>query len=420
MTYILLCLIAWACSEPEQEVGVTITDPTGSGDTLTGQVTRVESPDETPTVAPVVVGAARLTEYLPQLRNTRVGLVVNQTSVVNGVHLVDTLRSLDVDIIKVFAPEHGFRGNADAGQSIKSGVDTRTGLPIVSLYGSHKKPTRADYEDLDLIVFDIQDVGARFYTYISTMHYIMEAAAEQDKKVLVLDRPNPNGHYVDGPVLREGFTSFVGMHRVPVVHGMTVGEYAGMLNGEGWLSGGVTCDLTVVPALNYDHNTFYALPIKPSPNLPDMQSIYLYPSLCFMEGTVVSVGRGTDKQFQIYGHPDFSEGDYTFTPEPMLGARSPKLQGKLCRGFDMSEADLGELQAQGLRLEYLYNAYRLMPEGSDFFLRNKFIDKLAGTDAVRKGILNGVTLDEMKASWQEDLTAFKEIRKEYLLYADFE
>ena len=263
-------------------------------------------------VKEVVIGAARFEEYVPQLKGKKVGVVVNQTSAIDGEHIVDILLAKEVNITKIFAPEHGFRGTADAGEKVKSGKDVKTGLPILSLYGKTRKPSKAMIQDLDVLIFDIQDVGARFYTYISTMHYVMEAAAENGKRVIVLDRPNPNGHYIDGPIRKSNLKSFVGMHPIPIVHGLTVGELAKMINGERWLKGGLTCDLTVVKCENYDHNTFYELPIKPSPNLPNIRSIYLYPSLCLFEGTVVSVGRGTSTPFQIYGHPRYKNGTYQF------------------------------------------------------------------------------------------------------------
>jgi len=280
----------------------------------------------------VEVGAEQTSSYFPLLEGKRIGMVVNQTSNVNGKSLVDVLLNEKFDIKKIFSPEHGFRGEADAGAQVKDGKDVRTGLPIISLYGKNKKPSAAQFSGLDAIIFDIQDVGARFYTYISTMHYVMQTAAEVNIPVIVLDRPNPNGHFVDGPVMEEAYSSFVGMHKIPIVHGMTIGEYARMINGEGWLGENLSCDLEVIRCKNYDHKTAYVLPIKPSPNLPNNLSIYLYPSLCLFEGTNVSVGRGTDKQFQIIGHPDAKIGNDFFTPKPRPGATSPKHNGKQCRG----------------------------------------------------------------------------------------
>jgi len=366
----------------------------------------------------LVLGAARMDAYLPDLQKAKgVGLVVNPTSTVGRTHLVDTLLAQGVNVRQIFAPEHGFRGTADAGETVTDGKDKQTGLPIISLYGDNKKPKPSQLQGLDVVVFDIQDVGVRFYTYISTLHYVMEACAEQGIKVLVLDRPNPNGHYVDGPILDPDFKSFVGMHRVPIVHGMTVAEYAKMVNGEGWLKGGIKCELEVVPCLNYTHSTPYELPVKPSPNLPNNRSIYLYPSLCFFEGTVVSVGRGTNTQFQVYGHPDATIGDYYFTPEPMPGAKYPKLEGKRCRGFSLATTAPEHIRQQGyLNLDYLVDFYQAYPDQANFFLETLFIDKLAGTDALRKAIIAGQSAEEIRASWAEGLTAYREMREGYLLY----
>lgn len=366
----------------------------------------------------LVLGAARMDAYLPDLQKAKgVGLVVNPTSTVGSTHLVDTLLAQGVNVRQIFAPEHGFRGTADAGETVTDGKDKQTGLPIISLYGDNKKPKPSQLQGLDVVVFDIQDVGVRFYTYISTLHYVMEACAEQGIKVLVLDRPNPNGHYVDGPILDPDFKSFVGMHRVPIVHGMTVAEYAKMVNGEGWLKGGIKCELEVVPCLNYTHSTPYELPVKPSPNLPNNRSIYLYPSLCFFEGTVVSVGRGTNTQFQVYGHPDATIGDYYFTPEPMPGAKYPKLEGNRCRGFSLATTAPEHIRQQGyLNLDYLVDFYQAYPDKANFFLETLFIDKLAGTGALRKAIIAGQSAEEIRASWAEGLTAYREMREVYLLY----
>lgn len=368
----------------------------------------------------LVTGAGRLSLYLPVLNGAKgVALVVNQTSMVGKTHLVDTLWALGVKIKVIFAPEHGVRGDADAGETIKDSKDPKTGIPLASLYGNKKKPSAEDLKDVDWVVFDIQDVGARFYTYISTLHYVMEACAELDKHLMVLDRPNPNGHYVDGPVLQPGYQSFVGMHPIPIVHGLTIGEYARLINGAGWLSKGQKCDLTVVPCARYDHQTPYELPIKPSPNLPNNRAIYLYPSICLFEGTVASLGRGTDKQFQVLGHPDFPAGDYTFTPEPKPGAKQPPLEGKLCRGYDLSKLDPELIRKEAsINLDYLIDFYNLFPDKENFFLKNKFIDKLAGSDALRTQIQNGWNVAQIKASWKADLDAFKEKRKYYLIYSE--
>lgn len=363
--------------------------------------------------AKVVPAAERIDYYLPLMQNKTVGLVVNQTSMCGQQHLVDELLSRDVSIKTIFAPEHGFRGTADAGATIKDSKDDKTGLPVVSLYGKNKKPSAAQLAGLDVIIFDIQDVGARFYTYISTLHYVMEAAAENELSVIVLDRPNPNGHYVDGPVLDPAFRSFVGMHEIPVVHGMTVGELACMINGEGWLKGGISCTLDVIPCKNYQHQMPYTLPVRPSPNLPNATSIYLYPSLCFFEGTDVSVGRGTDKQFQVLGAPT-AKGDFAFTPEPKPGAKYPKHQGRSLLGEDLSQLSAEAGQAHGFQLSYLLKYFEML--GPKLFTKADFFDKLAGNASLREMILAGKSESEIRASWEPELSAFKELRAEYLLY----
>ena len=361
------------------------------------------------------IGANRTTAYVPLLMQKKVAIVANQTSVIfknnqTAIHLVDSLANLQLDIKKVFAPEHGFRGDADAGELIKDGFDVKTGIPIISLYGNNKKPTAEQLAGIDLVIFDIQDVGVRFYTYISTLHYVMEACAENNIPLLVLDRPNPNAHFIDGPVLEMSHQSFVGMHPIPVVYGMTIGEYALMINGEKWLNNHVQCDLTIVPLANYNYQTFYSLPIKPSPNLPNDQAINLYPSLCFFEGTNVSVGRGTEQQFQIYGSPFLPKSLFSFTPQPNLGAKSPVHQGKICFGEDLkNHPKLAELN-----LEWLQKAYQLTENNTIFF--NDFFKKLAGTDKLQQQIEQGISVDEIKKSWEHDLKSFKKIRKKYLLY----
>ncbi|MBI9034897.1 MAG: DUF1343 domain-containing protein [Bacteroidales bacterium] len=366
----------------------------------------------------IVVGAERTDVYFPYVGDKNFALVANHTSLIKGKHLVDSLLSLPVNLKKIFCPEHGFRGTANAGQHLSNYIDEATGIPVVSLYGKNKKPNPKDLENIDIMVFDLQDVGARFYTYISTLTLVMEACAENGIPLIILDRPNPNGFYVDGPVLEYGFESFVGMHRIPVVHGMTVAEYARMINGEAWLTNAVQCDLIWVKCLNYDHNSRYQLPVKPSPNLPDMNSVYLYPSLCFFEGTVVSIGRGTDHPFTMYGHPDLS-GDHVFTPESNSGASNPKLKGARCNGEDLSShANLYFSSNPGLSLSWLMKAYRQLGAQPDFF--NAFFDKLAGGDALRKQIQQGLSEDEIRASWEQELMKFKKIRKNYLLYDDFE
>ncbi|UTW64691.1 DUF1343 domain-containing protein [bacterium SCSIO 12741] len=371
------------------------------------------------TVQTVVVGAEQFTQYSDLLEEARVAVVANHSSYVGEVHLVDFLLEQEVELVKVFSPEHGFRGTADAGEMVKNKKDPTTGVRIVSLYGSQKKPTFDHLADVDVVIFDIQDVGVRYYTYISTMHYVMQACAEMDKAFIVLDRPNPNGFYVDGPVLQEKFSSFVGIHPIPLVHGLTVGELAQMINGEGWLGEDLKCDLTVIPCINYDHNDYYKLPIKPSPNLPNMASIYLYPSLGLFEGTVVSVGRGTEKPFQMIGHPEIGTGDIQFTPESGPGAKYPKLMGEECKGYDLVNFGLNDMPKR--KSLYLFWVINLKKEiEGPYFLENHFFDLLAGTDELRNQIMEGKKEDEIRQSWQPELDAFKEIRKKYLLYEDFE
>ncbi len=364
----------------------------------------------------VVVGAAKTSDYLPFLQGKRVAMVVNQTSTIGSVHLVDTLQNLGVNVKKVFAPEHGFRGDHSAGAVIKNGLDVKTGLPVVSLYGANKKPTADMLKDIDVVVFDIQDVGVRFYTYISTMHYVMEACAELGKKVLILDRPNPNGFYVDGPVLEKEFTSFIGMHPIPLVHGLTVGELAIMINGESWLKGGAACELKIVTCDNYDHATLYQLPIKPSPNLPNMNSVYFYPYLGLFEGTNVSIGRGTSTPFQIVGRPGV-KGDIEFTPIPIPGvADDPKHENKLCGGFEVHDAeDESFFASPKLNLSWLILFYKNnRAEDGEYF--KSFIYKLCGTKALSAQVEQGKSADEIRATWQPELEKYKELRKKYLLY----
>ena len=364
----------------------------------------------------IIVGANQTDQYLKLLKGKRVGVVGNQSSVIfkDGAytHLVDSLIGLKVDVKKVFSPEHGFRGTADAGEKIKDGIDTKTGVPIISLYGDNKKPKPEQLKGLDILVFDIQDVGVRFYTYISTLHYVMEACAEANIPLLILDRPNPNGHYVDGPILEKAYTSFVGMHPIPIAHGMTIGEYAQMINGEKWLKNSVQCQLAVISMKNYDHQMAYSLPIKPSPNLPNDQSIALYPSLCFFEGTNVSVGRGTNKQFQVFGSPDLDKNyfKFSFTPQPNEGAKTPPQEGKLCYGRDLSQLDV----KPGLNLEYLIEAYSNTANKSKFF--NSFFVKLAGTAKLQEQIEKGLSEKDIKATWSKGLEDFKKVRTKYILY----
>ncbi len=371
---------------------------------------------------PVVVGASRLDYYIKFIKNKSVAVIGNQTSMVGNVHLVDTLLSLGVDVKMVFAPEHGFRGMADAGEKVSDGKDPVSGLPIKSLYGSkNRKPSKELLSSVEVLIFDIQDVGVRFYTYISTMHYIMEACAEQNKLLIVLDRPNPNGHYVDGPVLKRGNESFIGLHPVPVIHGMTIGEYAKMINGEGWLNNSISCSLAVVPCQNYNHNTLYQLPIKPSPNLPNMNSIYLYPSLCLFEGTNVSVGRGTSFPFQIYGSPFVPPTTFSFTPQPFPGAKKPKHNGIKCNGFKLlNYGDSVFKYQQKFTLDWLITMRNASDNKEDFFRKDGFFRLLTGDVEIRKMIENNFSADEIWLSFQPEVKQFKTLRKKYLLYTDFE
>ena len=366
----------------------------------------------------VIVGAQQTTDYLPIITSKRIAIVANQTSVINNTHLVDSLLQLGIDIRRVFGPEHGFRGQADAGEHLDNNTDPKTGLPVISLYGKHRKPTAADMDSLEMVVFDIQDVGVRFYTYISTLHYVMEACAENNVPLLVLDRPNPNGFYIDGPVLDTATTrSFVGMHPVPLVHGMTIGEYAMMINGEHWLTGGEICQLMVVPCRNYTHRTHYQLPIKPSPNLPTYRSVLLYPSLGLFEGTFMSVARGTDFPFEAIGHPDYNVAPFRFTPHSVEGAKYPPFKDVLCRGYDLRTISTDSLEsAARINLKWLIDSHEYFLSKPDFF--QSFINKLAGSE-LRNQIEKGMTEDEIRLSWQEGLQNFQTIRKKYLLYEDY-
>ena len=374
----------------------------------------------TPTVKKpitVITAAERIALYHPLLQNKKVALVVNQTSIVRESHLVDTLLKLGVNIRVIFAPEHGFRGKADAGEVIDDTKDTKTGLSIISIYGKKKKPSTEDLKDVDIVVFDIQDVGVRFYTYISTLHYVMEACAEYKKPLMVLDRPNPNGYFIDGEILDPAYKSFVGMHQVPTVYGMTIGEYAKMINGEGWLPNKAICDLTVIECKNYTHDTFYELPVKPSPNLPNIRSILLYPSVCFFEGTTLSLGRGTEKQFQVIGHPSL-KSDFSFTPMPNEGAKEPPLKGEKCYGTDLSNITTGSIiKDKRINLSYLIDYHNKMKSANQkFFLDNNFIDKLAGSDQLRKQILAGKSEEEIRMTWKPGLEKFMKVRQKYLIY----
>ena len=379
----------------------------------------------------IVTGAENTSAYLSLLKGKKIGIITNQTGIVNteseetkitlngtkeylrifnNISVVDFLINNQINVQTIFAPEHGFRGTADAGELIKDGKDNKTGLPIISLYGNNKKPKPEQLQGIDVMIFDLQDVGARFYTYISTLHYIMEACAENNIPLIVLDRPNPNGSIVDGPILEKEFTSFVGMHQIPLLHGMTIGEYAQMINGEKWLKDGIKCDLKVIPCFNYERKMFYSLPVKPSPNLPNDQAINLYASLCLFEGTNVSVGRGTEMQFQIYGSPFLPKSDFSFTPIPNFGAKDPVYNGKLCYGEDLSKIE----KVTQLELKWLIKAYNSTADKSKFF--NEFFTKLAGTKKLREQIETGIPETEIRKSWEKGLNEFKEMRKKYLIY----
>ena len=366
------------------------------------------------------MGADRTELYLPFIKNKNVALCANHTATLGNKHLVDSLLILKINIVKIFSPEHGFRGEAEAGKKVNHSIDKKTGIPIVSLYGSHKKPDSNDLKGINIIIFDIQDVGARFYTYISTLHYIMEAAAENNIAVIVLDRPNPNGYWIDGPILQKEYSSFIGMHPVPISHGMTIGEYAKMINGEKWLANGKQCVLQIIPMQGYHHSFRYQLPVNPSPNLSSMTAIYLYPSLCLFEGTPISVGRGTDKPFLQIGHPDLTIGNTTFTPKdiPHVATNVP-CKNKKCKGFDLTT--LGNVIMKNnnfINIDLIIEIYNNYPDKNAFF--SPFFDKLAGTGILKKQIREGMSAQDIRLSWEEDLKQFKIIRKKYLLYGDFE
>lgn len=366
----------------------------------------------------ILPGAARTSRYFPLLKGKKVALVANPTSQVDNVHLLDTLLAAGINVDRVMGPEHGFRGDAEAGEHVKDGVDTKSGVEVISLYGSHRKPTNKDLEGIDIVVFDVQDVGVRFYTYVSTMHYVMEKCAEMDIPFMVLDRPNPNGFYVDGPVLNKGYSSFVGMHEVPLVHGMTLGEFARMINGEGWLQKELKVDLKVIPVKNYSHSDHYKLPVAPSPNLPGMKSVYLYPSLGLFEGTKMSIGRGTDHPFQVIGHPAMDTGNFCFTPHAVPGASTdPKYEDQKCRGWDLRDTAM-QLRDQGkLHLGWLIQSFEQLKQKTEFF--RSFFNKLSGNKTLRKKIEYGWSEKKIRKSWQEDIESFMRIREKYLLYEDF-
>ncbi|MES2617369.1 MAG: DUF1343 domain-containing protein [Bacteroidota bacterium] len=365
-----------------------------------------------------VTGAAQTNLYLPALNHKKVALVVNQTSTIGKTHLVDSLLKSGINIQCIFAPEHGFRGDASAGTQVNNGKDIRTGVKIISLYGNHKKPTKEDLKDIQEVIFDIQDVGVRFYTYISTMHYVMEACAENNIPFTVLDRPNPNGHYIDGPVLDTTYRSFIGMHPIPLVHGCTVGEIAKMINGEGWLKNKIQCQLSVITCKGYTHQTPYTLPIKPSPNLQTQSAIYLYPSLGLFEGTIVSMGQGTAKPYQCFGMPGLGWGNFKYRPYSIAGvAEKPKFMGYECIGFDLTWYGFERARADaGINLNWLLLTYKTAANKNTFF--TDFFEKLAGTAQLRQQIIAGKTADEIKASWQPQLAKYAAMRKKYLLYTE--
>ena len=373
----------------------------------------IVSPDYIEAQKVPIPGANQIELYNSIIEGKSVAVVANQTSKIGSTHLVDTLFSIGINIKVIFAPEHGFRDLADAGESIENSKDTETGVPIISLYGSHLKPTPLDLKGIDVVIFDIQDVGTRFYTYISTLHYILESCAENHVECLVLDRHNPNGFYFDGNILDTTYKSFVGMDPVPVVHGMTVGEYSNMLNGEGWLKKGVKCDLVVINCKNYTHKTLYELPVRPSPNLPNQTSVYLYPSICFFEGTTVSLGRGTSFPFQVFGSPKLPDKGFSFIPESLPGAKNPLLLGVKCFGTDLRDAMKQNLVPKPeLNLEWLISAYKDFPDKDKFF--NSYFDVLAGGPVLRKQIQKGMTSEQIRATWKDGLAKFAKIREKYL------
>jgi len=363
------------------------------------------------TKATTSVGAEQLDELLPLLKGKHVGLVVNNTALVGKTHLADTLVSRNVKVKRIFGPEHGFRGDAADGEHVTDAVDAKTGVPVVSLYGKNYKATPEQVKDLDILIFDIQDVGARFYTYISSMHYLMETCAENNKQLIILDRPNPNGSYIDGPILQPELKSFVGMHPIPITHGMTIGEFAQMINGEGWLAGGKKCDLKVIKTKNWDHDDDYSLPVRPSPNLPNDQAVRLYPSICLFEGTAISLGRGTPMPFQVLGNPELKDMTFTFTPVPIKGVSiEPPLKDKLCYGMDLRSV----IPARKVDLQYLLLFYQKYPDKEKFF--TPYFDKLAGTTQLKQQIKDGLTEEQIRASWKPGLDKFKTMRSKYLLY----
>lgn len=416
--YYLLMIVVWwsltsmttlnACSSRINKTTVNTTTA----------IEQKNSAATTVTSGEVIMGAARTSEYVPLLKGKRVALLSNQTGMVGDQHTLDLMLENGVNVVTIFSPEHGFRGKADAGEHVSSSVDEKTGIPIASLYdGKSPMPKKEVMDGIDIVVTDIQDVGLRFYTYYVTMINLMDAAVTYGKQFMVLDRPNPNGMYVDGPILDMSLKSGVGRLPIPTVHGMTLAELAQMANGEGWLKDGKKCDLTVIPCQNYSHQTRYTLPVAPSPNLPNMLSIYLYPSMCYFEGTTVSLGRGTDWPFQVYGHPDMTGYSFEFTPTSRPGAKTPPQMGQLCHGVDLHNLDAEEVIAKGINLEYVIDAYRnLTKNGKQFYLNSNFFDLLMGTKRVREMIAQGKSAADIKATWQADVELFKAQRHPYLLY----
>jgi len=406
MTFLLLFVFSCSDSQNHSKEGKTI-------DSL-DNVVQLSSA--------VGVGAENLATYLPMIKKKKTALVVNHSSRVGENHLIDTLLALDVNIVKIFSPEHGFTGKAANGEKISdSKFESKGSIPLISLYGKKRKPLPEDLEGVEIMIFDIQDVGVRFYTYISTMHYIMEAGAENGIPVIVLDRPNPNGHYVDGPVLDTAWRSFIGMHPIPIVHGLTVGELAKMINGEGWLKNGIQCQLEVIKNTNYTHNTPYTLPLPPSPNLPDQLSVLLYPSLCLFEGTPISIGRGTNRPFTVIGHPNFTSMPFTFTPKANEGSKYPKFEDQICYGHDLSDISEENFRARGeLDLKWITLWAAMWTGPQAFFNENKGIDRLTGSDQFRKQVEGGTSEMAIRESWEPELKEYREMRKKYLLYPDFE
>lgn len=368
----------------------------------------------------ILTGAEQTELYIPKISHKKIAVVANHSSIIGKIYLVDSLISLKIRIKKIFCPEHGFRGEGDAGEYIRNYTDKKTGLPVISLYGSHKKPLVKDLKGIEVVIFDMQDVGVRFYTYISTMHYVMEACAEQGITFIILDRPNPNGFYVDGPILDTTYRSFVGLHPVPLVHGMTIGEYAQMINGEKWLKNGVQCNIVVIPCKDYTHKMMYSLPVRPSPNLPNQTSVLLYPSLGFFEGTCISVGRGTDFPFQIFGHPSLPNTGFSYIPVEKIGAsKNPPFKDEQCNGFDLREYSVKYFKDNPrINLDWLLFAYKMFEDKKSFF--NNFFVNLSGTPELKKQIEQGLDAETISRSWEKRVNEFKKVRKKYLLYPDFE